>query len=77
MFAFYEFVGRFVNIFWKILEHFTVGCFREGRSDYDKHNFCYFINMRICLHRWGWMGAGFFFIRKMFETSFLFFVSKL
>ena len=39
IFAFYQFVGCFVNIFWKIRENFTVGGFREGRSSYTKHNY--------------------------------------
>ena len=33
---------------------------------------CYFINMRISLTRWEWMGSGFFFTRKMFEIFFFF-----
>ena len=36
----------------------------------------YFINMRISLHRWEWMDAGFFFIRKCLRPL-IFFVSKL
>ena len=76
----------FVNIFWKSREHFTIGGFREGRSGYTKYNFCfalfrileecYFINMRICLHRWEWMDAGFFSQEKCLRLLFLC-VSKL
>ena len=75
-------MGCFINIFWKIRENFTVGDFKEGRSGYTEHNYffalfrilaeCYFIDMRFCFHRpnWEWMGAGFFFTRKMFKTSY-------
>ena len=74
IFAFYQFVGYFVNIFWKIRENFTVGGFRECRSItllnitifalFRILEECYFINMRIFLHHWECMGAGFFFTRK-------------
>ena len=62
-------MGYFVNIFWKIRENFTIGGFREGRSDYtSKHYYfcffrileeCYFIDMRISLYRWEWMQGSF------------------
>ena len=78
--------GCFVNIVWKIRDNFTVGGFREGWSGYTITityiyiffalfrilEECYFINMRISLHRWEWMGAGFLFTRKMFEVSYFF-----
>ena len=58
--------------FGKILQSGVLG--RVGRVTLNTTIFalfrileeCYFINMRVCLHRWEWMGAGFFFTRKMF-----------
>ena len=70
-------IGRCVNIFWKILQSGVLG--RVGRITLLNITIfalfrileeCYFINMRISLHRWEWMGLGFFFTRKMFETSY-------
>ena len=38
VFAFYQFLGCFVNIFWKILgKKYSLGGFREDRSGYSKH----------------------------------------
>ena len=71
IFAFYQFVDYFVNIFWKIRENFTVGGFREGRSGYTiKHNYFlpyleYYRNVisliceSLCIVGSGWVRGSF------------------